>query len=51
MVDKKLQAIIAKEMPDEYNRTKAELVASGHYSTKRLVRFTYGNTHEEVDYP
>ena len=34
-----------------YEETKAELVASGNYNTKRLIRFTYGNTHKEVDYP
>ena len=51
VVDKKLQAIIAKELPKEYNVTKAELIASGNYNTSRLVRFTYGNTYEYVDYP
>ena len=51
VVDKKLQAIIAKELPKEYSETKAELIASGNYNTHRLVRFTYGNTYEYVDYP
>ena len=35
----------------EFEKAKAQLIASGDYCTKRLVRFTYGNTHEEVDYP
>ena len=27
------------------------MIKEGDYITKRLVRFTYGNTHEEVAYP
>jgi len=30
---------------------KKQLIKTGDYNTKRLVRFTYGNTHKVIDYP
>ena len=51
VVDKVLQEKIRKEMGAEYEAAKKQLVASGDYNTKRLIRFTYGNTHAKVPYP
>jgi len=52
VVDHELQAQIAFEMGKEYEERKAELEAANEWvGNKRLMRFAYGNTHEEVKNP
>ena len=52
VVDKELQAQIAHDMGRQYEERKAELEAAGDWiGDKRLIRFAFGNTHEEVKNP
>ena len=50
-VDLKLQDEIKEKLGQEYESAKAKLIREGKYVTTRMVRFTYGNTWELVDYP
>ena len=48
VIDYELQAAIKAEMGDEFEERKAELEKEGSWNLKRLLRFAFGNTHEEL---
>ena len=48
VIDKELQAAIKAEMGKEFEERKAELEAEGAWNLKKLIRFAFGNTHEEI---
>ena len=48
VIDKELQAAIKAEMGQKFEERKAELVAENAWNLKKLLRFAYGNTHEEM---
>ena len=51
-VDQELQREIAAAMGAEYEERKAELETAGEWlGNMRLVKFAFGNTHEEVKNP
>lgn len=51
-VDTQLQQQIASEMGSQFEERKAELEAAGEWlGNVRLVKFSFGNTHEEVKNP
>ena len=51
-VDQDLQREIAEAMGAQFEERKQELEAAGEWlANKRLVKFTFGNTHEEVKNP
>ena len=51
-VDKDLQDMIALEMGAQFEERKAELEAAGEWiGLTRLIKFAYGNTHEDVKNP
>ena len=50
-VDKRYMKKIMDEMGPVYEEQKEHLVREGKYITTRLVRFTYGNTWEDVPHP
>ena len=35
-------------MGNEFNERKAELQAEGAWNLKKLIRFAFGNTHEDI---
>ena len=52
VVDKELQDEIAKVSGSEFEERKAQLQKDGLWvGTKRLLRFAFGNTHEDVVNP
>mmetsp|Transcript_17667 Transcript_17667/g.51421 ORF Transcript_17667/g.51421 Transcript_17667/m.51421 type:complete len:177 (-) Transcript_17667:30-560(-) len=52
-IDREMQSRIAAETGRRYEERKAELERAGEWiaGNKRLVRFSYGNTHEKVENP
>ena len=51
-IDRDLQEEIAAAMGQQFKDKKAEQVANGEwFANKRLVKFSFGNTHEEVKNP
>ena len=51
-VDLELQEEIARAMGEQFEERKAELEAEGEWlANKRLIKFSFGNTHEMVKNP
>ena len=51
-VDRELQEEIAAAMGAEFEERKAEVIAAGEgMGNKRLIKFSFGNTHEDVKNP
>ena len=51
-IDKDLQAEIAEAMGREFEERKLELEQAGEWmENKRLIKFSFGNTHEDVINP
>ena len=48
VIDYELQAAIKAEMGEQFEERKAELEKEGNWNLKRLLRFAFGNTHEEL---
>ena len=49
-VDKDLQDMIALKMGAQFEERKAELEAAGEWvGLRRLIKFAYGNTHEDTN--
>ena len=48
VLDEDLQHEIEEEKTEEFNQIKAQLKKDGKWNIKKLLRFAYGNTHEEI---